>query len=167
MGYDVYVVDNSKPHLERLQKRASLLFEDGAEKVHSIFGDATKPFEFKSGSFDAALNAGFGYLMPSDVIGAMFENTADVVKPDGLLVFEFATNRDRQDEDGNPIVGEKEQNYSKEEGWELLESLYNGFSDVSFGEKKIDFEGQYFTLRADLIIASGRKGQTHTIVEFS
>jgi SAM-dependent methyltransferase len=159
MGHNVFVVDIDEPHINRLQEKTELLKHD-AGTIGPIMADATKPFPFKSKSFDGALNAGFGYLMPPDEFDIMFKHTANVLKSDGLFVFEFATNRNRREKKSSEesLIGKKEYNYSFDKGQELLRSSYDrhGFSDVNYQNITIHFEEPYY-FHSDLIIASGKK----------
>lgn len=157
MGYNVTVLDIDLPHLKWLQINAEAVLSNTAGKVDPVLADATESFPFHN-PFDGVLNAGFGYLMPPDQLEPLFAHMVEVLKPGGLLVFEFATNRTRQDIHGKSLIGKQEYMYTFEEGVRILKELYKKYQLKLMPPqtKTIHFEAPYF-LHTDLIIASGMK----------
>jgi cyclopropane fatty-acyl-phospholipid synthase-like methyltransferase len=159
MGLNVFVTDIDLPHLQRIQEKKVLLPEN-AGQIIPILSDATTDFPIKDGSVDAVLNAGFGYLVPPEQLTPFFGKMTKALKPDGLMVFEFATNRERKasKDSEDSLIGPTEYRYSFDEGMETLMGLYDlyGFRDVGKQTKTIHFEEPYY-MHNDLIIAHGTK----------
>ena len=157
MGYNVTVLDVDIPHLEQLENSAKALLSKGAGMIESLCADATKEYPFNK-QFDAVLSAGFAYLLPPEQLEPVFARMAEAVKPEGLLVVEFATGRVRRGKEGNSLIGEKEHLYTRQEGVGILESLYEqcGLNLNPIQEKIIHFEEPYY-MHTNLIIANGIK----------
>lgn len=159
-GYNVTVLDVDIPHLERLNVNAQNVLTKGAGKIESFLADATEeyPDQVRQTQFDAVLTAGFAYLIPPDELKPVFTRMAEAVKPGGLLIVEFATNRDRRDPEGNSLIGKEEYNYTHEEGTETLNELYkeSGLNPQPREKTVIHFETPYY-MHTDLIISHGTK----------
>jgi SAM-dependent methyltransferase len=157
MGYNVTVLDVDMAHLKRLQTNAEAVLPNTAGKIDSVLADATEVFPFHR-QFDGVLNAGFGYLIPPDQLDLLFARMAKILKSGGLLVFEFATNRERHDINGKSLIGKQEYIYTYEEGLHILQSSHAkyGLKLMPPQTKTIDFETPYH-LHNDLIIAHGIK----------
>src|SRR6266478_2421619 len=157
MGYNVTVLDIDLPHLKRLQTNAKAVLSNTAGKIDPVLADATENFPFHR-QFDGVLNAGFGYLIPPDQLDLVFARMARILKSGGLLVFEFATNRERLDIDGKSLIGKQEYIYTYEEGLHVLQTFYakHGLRLLPPLLKTIHFEMPYH-LHNDLIIAHGLK----------
>lgn len=158
MGHRVILSDVDLPHLVRGKEKNRLV---GAEEgvIIPVEMDATKDFPMRENSLEAVLNAGFGYLIPPDELGDLFGKMVKVVKPGGLIVFEFATNRDRRDrKDGKSLIGREEYIYSKQEGLEVLGQLFDqhALEHRVRLDKTIHFEESYF-MHNDLVIVAGKK----------
>ena len=157
MGYNMTVLDIDMLHLNRLQINAQAVLSNTAGKITPVLVDATEDFPFHR-QFDGVLNAGFGYLIPPDQLDLVFARMARILKSGGLLVFEFATNRERLDIDGKSLIGKQEYIYTYEEGLHVLQTLYtkHGLRLLPPLIKTIHFEVPYH-LHNDLIIAHGIK----------
>ncbi len=158
MGHHVIVTDVDMPHLLRAKEKGNLDQSDG--RIYPIMTDATTQFPIKDGSLDAVLNAGFGYLIPPDELDPLFEKIAKILRPGGLMVFEFATDRDRRAtrDSENSLIGEKEYNYGHDEGISVLKTLFekHHIDDFTTQNKIIHFEKPYF-MHNNLLIAHGIK----------
>ena len=157
MGYNVTVLDVDMAHLKRLQTNAEAVLSNTAGKIDPVLADATEDFPFLR-QFDGVLNAGFAYLIPPNQLDLLFARMAKILKSGSLLVFEFATNRERHDIDGKSLMGKQEYVYTYEEGVHVLQALYTkyGLRLMSPQTKIIHFEMPYH-LHNDLIIAHGIK----------
>jgi SAM-dependent methyltransferase len=157
MGYNVTVLDIDALHLKRLHINANAVLLNTAGKIDPVLADATESFPFHK-LFDGVLNAGFGYLIPPDQLDPLFARMVKALKPGGLLVFEFATNRARQDIHGKSLIGKQEYIYTYEEGLRLLKGLYKkyGLELMPLQTKTIQFDTPYF-LHNNLILAHGIK----------
>jgi cyclopropane fatty-acyl-phospholipid synthase-like methyltransferase len=160
--FDVTIVDIDEPHLTDAERRARLLPE-GAGRLTTLLADVTRPVpELEGRKFDAALIAGFIYLAPEDVARKIFQLSVGYVSAGGLVVVEFATERDRREKNddgslGKSLIGPEEAQYSRAEGEALVRSMFadNGLVDVELSDKVIHLDEEYY-LHNELIIASGR-----------
>lgn len=157
MGLRVVVSDVDMPHLRRLRTNTQGVLPRYSRTIYPVLADVTEPLPFPNAKFDGVLSAGFAYLVPPKQLELIFAYMSDILKPGGLLVVEFATNRDRRDKDGRSLIGEREYNYSHEEGLYTLQMLFRQCGlEFSKRERTIHFEMPYF-LHNDLIIAHGLK----------
>ena len=165
-GFQVDVMDIDELHLAQLVKRAALLTQG---KLTPIQFDAFNPYDFvtkpeqpggKDSRYDAVLNAGFGYLFPPEKLEAMFRNMADAMKPGGLMVWEFSTERFRLDHEETLLPeGGNVQKYSLQQGKEILRRLYSsyGIELAPMIIKPVAKVTPDYVLHSTLITAHGRK----------
>src|SRR6266511_775726 len=123
MGYRTVVMDIDQPHLKRAGEKNIL--EGVEDRIHPVLVDATGELPIRDGSLDAVLNAGFGYLIPPEELDSLFGKMTKILRPGGLLVFEFATNRDRRAsvDSKESLIGANEYNYRHDEGLSVLQAL--------------------------------------------
>lgn len=155
-GYDVTIADIDRPHLDEAARRAAEL-PTGSGQISTVEVDIVKE-SIPDAPYQAALCAGFLYLAPRGIARAVTYKVADALEPEGQLVIEFATNRDRRSADGRSLMGPGEVNYTEEEGDRLLRRLFQetGVRLGGLTRKIIHFEEPYY-LHTDLLIASGTK----------
>lgn len=159
LGYDVLVSDVNEKALRRLRYNTIVLPQD-AGVIIPVIADATVPSPLLDGSVDAVLNTGFGYLIPPDELDPVFGSMTQALKPGGLFVFEFATNRMREQLGTRmSLIGETEHNYTLEGGLEILTKL-----GLKYGieyrppiEEHRDVVFSDIHLIYDLILAHGTK----------
>ncbi len=157
-GYDIFVSDVDQEALHILMDNTSVL-PPGSGRIVPVFADATTPSPFRDGSVDAVLNSAFGYLIPPKELDPVFGSMAQALKDGGLFVFEFAANRVREEfGTGRSLIGEKEYNYTHEEGLGTLErlGLKYGIEFRPHIEEHRDVQLEY-RLIYDLILAHGIK----------
>lgn len=158
MGHHVAVLDVHQPSLVHLKRGIAELPKD-AGSILPLRGDATFDFPVIDGSFDAVLNTGFGYLIPPDELDPLVGRMSAAVRSGGLMVFEFATNRDRREsKDGLSLIGPNEYRYSHKDGMSILNNLFSkyGFEKMDAQTQTIHFEEPYY-MHNDLIISHGYK----------
>jgi len=84
--------------------------------------DITKAFPFKDKNFDGVFNTGTIHLFPKNIIEKIIEETHRVLKLNGLLILDFATDVKRIKKDGT-FVKSTEIEYSKLEAKNFLEKM--------------------------------------------
>lgn len=160
MGHNIYVFDVNDNHNNRLKSNIIYFGANIGGNVYPYKNVASIDLPFRDESMDAVLDERIGYTLPPQELDLMFRTMTKKLKNDGLLLFEFATNRERLDPYGNSLIGKNEYKYKKDDGKRKLKLLFkmNGFRDFQFQEKIIHFEKpNYF--HTDLIIASGLKNK--------
>lgn len=85
--------------------------------------NAFDAFPFRDGLFDCAVNTGFLYLFPPELVKRNVDETARVLDENGLLIFDFATGIQRIYPDGAPVYRAGSVDYSLTEGMALVRML--------------------------------------------
>lgn len=159
MGHDVIVVDVHEPSLRRLKVNSAVLPQDSGT-IFPVKADITVGSAAIPDSVDAVLSTGFAYLMPPDVLKAVFANMTASVKSRGLVALEFATDIIRRPTEHSKdlLFGKDEQRYTFEEGKKVLGEIYkaNGIERLQIKEKLASIDIPYY-YRSKLLIASGIK----------
>ena len=157
-GYKVTIFDIDPAHMEEARRRAAALPE-GSGEMHVVEADlvAGDLSRFK-GRFDALLCTGLLYLAPMHVLRGAFHQMAGLLRQGGLSVVEFATDRERYDADGNPLLGADEQRYTRRQGELIMRRLHaeTGIVGTKLTGAEIDLRYPY-RYHANLIFASGTK----------
>jgi hypothetical protein len=160
-GHNIHIVDLDPAHLAAAQRKAAKL-PNGAGTVTTGVVDLLKDEDaLKLGSrFDLSINDAFLYLPPPSEAKAIFRRYSVCHRAGGLAVVNFYTNRIRETLDGEGRYGEEEYLYTEQEGYDVLEQMYDG---AGFGDLEIDtyeiHELDSYRLDATVLVASGiRKG---------
>jgi SAM-dependent methyltransferase len=154
MGHNVTVLDIDMPHLEQLHTNAKAVLSSTSGKIDSVLADFTEDLPLQR-QFDGVLTAGFAHLMPPDQLDPIFARVAKTLKPGGIFVCEFSTNKVRRDI-GKLVAGKEEYFYTYEEGLHTLQVLYEKY-DVKLMTLQTKSKETPFCIRLDLIIAHGIK----------
>lgn len=159
-GHEVTIIDIHEASLAEARKRAQKL-KSKTGAIRTVNSDVMRQSLANTQQYDAALCAGFIHHLNNEGVRDLFSYMTDSVKPGGLVVLEFSTNKQRRYPDGTLILvgGAPEHNCTYEEGMELLESLYSSkiFKGVEYGVVKLKIRQDDFWYDADMIIASGVK----------
>ncbi|MEW6294736.1 MAG: class I SAM-dependent methyltransferase [Candidatus Diapherotrites archaeon] len=89
--------------------------------------DITKKFPFNDASFDGIFCAGFLHLFPKNIFRRIFLEMGRILKPNGKIIIDFATDIKRVSPDGKLIVFGDEPQYSLEEAKELLKETFRQY----------------------------------------
>lgn len=159
-GHEVTIVDIHEASLAEARKRAQKL-NSRTGAIHTVNSDVMRQSLANTQQYDAALCAGFIHHLNNQGVRDLFSYMTDSVKPGGLVVLEFSTNKQRRYPDGTPILvgGAPEHNCTYEEGMELLASLYppDSFKDVEYSVTKLKERQIDFWYDADMISVGGIK----------
>ena len=82
--------------------------------------DMTKRFPFKAHTFDGIFNTGTLYLFPVPIFHEIIKEMDRVLKPGGMLLFDFATNITRERFDKKPYRIHGEPNYTPQRAKKIL-----------------------------------------------
>lgn len=153
-GHQVTIVDIDESHLLEAGRRSEQLQTD-VGSIRTIQADILTTDLSELGEFDAGLCAGFIYLAPEEIIRRIFRRFTMRIRSDGLVVTEFATERERRDQNGQPLMGPDEQNYTRDAGEGLMRDVYaeNGFDQPTISIATVEQDTPYY-LRNTLLIAS-------------
>jgi ubiquinone/menaquinone biosynthesis C-methylase UbiE len=155
-GCHVIIVDIDRPHLDEVERRAAN--NSGTGSITTIEADVLDPnFVLPAeGEYDAAFTTGFIYLAPPETASRVFDRMRRLVRIGGLIVVEFATNRIREDAEGNSLIGPDEHLYSHDWGKRVVRRLFEKMEGVQISRKDINLASPY-KLHTTLLIAHGFK----------
>lgn len=156
-GYNVTLVDVDAVNLAdaaRRRNEAGLL----PNKLQLIAAEAVRPRQpppLQLASYDGLLSAGLLFLPTPGEARQIFGLAIQYLKPGGLVVVEFMT--DRQDQGTRPLVGSTEANWRRAEGQVFLLSLFKSYGLTNFKlterEHQVHLSPRHI-MTANLLIAS-------------
>ena len=89
--------------------------------------DITKKFPFKNNSFDGVFCAGTLHLFPKEVLRQIISEVDRVLKPNGRVIIDFATNIKRTSPSGKLITFGKEPLYTLKDAKTTLKNLFRNY----------------------------------------
>lgn len=103
--------------------------------------DITKKFPFENKSFDGVFCTGTLHLFPKEVLQQIISEIDRVLKPNGRVVIDFATDIRRTSPSGKPITFGKEPLYTLETAKITLKELFKNYH-IEMHESEVveDFE---------------------------
>ncbi len=123
--------------------------------------DITKRFPFEDSSFDGIFCTGTLHLFDVETVKSILKEIKRVLKPNGKIVLDFATDIKRLDKEGNIVTFEGEGSYSTSEAVELFEKELNDFSlnidKSTFKEENLNDDAGYNQITGNFLIISGTK----------
>lgn len=125
------------------------------KKLHTKAFDITKKFPFEDGLFDGVFCTGTLHLFPKEILQQIILEIGRVLKPNGKVIIDFATDIKRISPSGKSIIFGKEPLYTLEHAKKTLKDLFNNYN-VQMRESKVveDFEAANppYTLNCKFII---------------
>jgi len=153
----VTVSDIDKLVIDKLINNTS---EKYKYKLYKSIFDMTTAFPFKDKSFDGVFCTGTLHLFPKNILLKVISEVKRVLKPNGLIILDFAIDIKRITEDGKYIsMVENEPKYSLEEGLSFLNTVFKNYKleihkcrvpkeFIDIGEVKYLFTCNYLLLLA-------------------
>ncbi len=155
----VLAIDNNDLDLEILKNNCPRGLQN---KLYIKNVDITKPFPFDNETFEGVFCTGTLHLFHKEIIIQILEEMKRVLKPNGKLLFDFATDIYRTDKNGVKVSFKEEGNYTIEEAMILLEEQFKDWKlkkEVAhFIEENADSSTGYQTIKGKFIIISATKG---------
>lgn len=149
-----------KDHLE-LEFLVANCPKELKNKLYTKNVDITKKFPFDSEEFDGVFCTGTLHLFPKETVIEILEEIKRIVKKNGKVILDFATNIHRTDKEGNVVQFSEEGNYSTEEGINLFKQAFEDFKldmEVShFIEENAEDSTGYQKIQGDFIVVSAIK----------
>lgn len=156
----VIAVDLDEDELKNLEKNCPPEFKN---KLQTKKIDIRNKFVFDDETFDGVFCTGTLHLFESKIIIKILKEMKRVLKKNGKIVFDFATDIKRVDKNGKSVVFKDEGNYRLEESIEFFEKQLKDFDfhiDTStFLEEDLDSQAGYQYIRGNFLIISGMKKQ--------
>ena len=108
-------------------------------KLKTEVFDITKNFPFVNGFFDGVFCTGTLHLFPKEILQSIFSEIDRILKPNGKIIFDFATDISRAFLDGKHYTTEYETKYSLKEAKNFLKKLLNTYK-VQITESEVPEE---------------------------
>lgn len=155
----VLAIDNNDLDLEVLKNNCPKELQN---KLYTKNVDITKPFPFDNETFEGVFCTGTLHLFHKEIMIQILEEMKRVLKPNGKLLFDFATDIYRTDKNGVKVSFKEEGNYTIEEAMVLLEEQFKDWElkkeIAHFIEENADSSIGYQTIKGKFIIISATKG---------
>ncbi len=111
------------------------------KKLDTKVFNVTKKFPFKRNSFDGVFSTGTLHLFPRSVLKKIFLEIDRVLKPNGKIILDFATDVRRTAPDGKPLVFGNEPQYRLAEAKKILRQILKDYQlGLSVSEVIEDFQ---------------------------
>ncbi len=96
-------------------------------KLETAVVDITQKFPYENNSFDGVFCAGTLHLFPKMVLEGIIEEIDRVLKKDGKIILDFATDITRNRLDGKPYLIKREPKYTLDEAKKELRELFRDY----------------------------------------
>lgn len=154
----VIAIDIDDDELEILKKNCQKQLRD---KLYTKKVDITDVFPFDDGVFDGIFCTGTLHLFERKILIKIIKEIKRVLKINGKIVLDFATDIERIDKNGKRIVFDNEGSYSLQETIDFFNNEFKDFSiniDVAeFSEKNLDDSAGYQFIKGKFLVISGTK----------
>ena len=128
-------------------------------KLHTEIVDITKNFPFDDSVFDGVFCTGTLHLFDEKTISKILQEIKRVLKSNGKIVLDFATDIKRLDKNKNQVIFEGEGSFSTEQATSLFRNQLSDFSlnieESTFREENLDDDAGYNYITGNFLIISG------------
>lgn len=135
--------------------------EDLKPKLQTKIADINKPLPFKDETFDGIFCTGTLHLFKKEMIINILHEMKRVLKRNGKIILDFATDIRRIDKNGNFIVFENEGNYHTNEATKFFKDQLSDFDlDIqisTFTENNLDISAGYNFITGSFLVISAIK----------
>lgn len=132
-----------------------------SDKIVTRVVDITKKFPFEDSSFDGVFCTGTLHLFDLETLKGILSEIKRVLKTNGKMVLDFATDIKRIDKEGNEVTFNGEGNYNTEESILFFKEELKDFSlkieTYTFEEDNLNEETGYKIITGNFLIISGTK----------
>jgi ubiquinone/menaquinone biosynthesis C-methylase UbiE len=155
----VVAVDVDEAELEKIKQKFP-----AEQKLSTQTFDITKNFPFENDSVDGIFCTGTLHLFGEKTLSFVLSEMVRILKPDGKLLVDFATDIVRKDQNGN-VVPYQNRGYSAEEARKIFFEALMGFDSrvetATFSESDLDpNEAGYQTISGNFLVVNGTKHKT-------
>lgn len=153
---EVVAVDINEEELKELEDKCP---KDFKNKLNIKCMDITKRFPFEENTFDVVFCTGTLHLFDAETIEIILNEIKRVLKNNGKILLDFATDISRLDSNNNPVVFDNEGNYTVEQAIKLFEDNLKSFiiniEVASFKEENLEESTGYNSIVGKFLIISG------------
>lgn len=154
---EVVAVDINEKELKELEEKCP---QELKNKLNTRCIDITKEFPFEQNTFDGIFCTGTLHLFDRQTIRTILNEIKRMLRSNGKILLDFATDISRLDCQNNPVVFDNEGNYTIEQAIKLFEDNLKGFTinieRASFKEENLDKSVGYRTIEGKFLIISGK-----------
>ena len=152
----VVAIDINSSELDELKKNCP---QDNKLQIEIV--DITKEFPYSDSTFDSIFCTGTLHLFDKKTIIFILNEIRRVLKTNGKIVLDFATDIERIDKDGNKVLFDGEGSYSSSDAIELFNEELKDFSlnieESTFEETNLDDSTGYNSIKGKFLIIVGEK----------
>ncbi len=156
LSTSVTAIDIDNIELQALRKNCP---DSLINKLYIETVDITQEFPFHNETFDGAFCTGTLHLFDKETISKILQELRRVLKTNGKIVLDFATNIKRFDKNGKQVFFEGEGNYTTEEAIALFKEQLNNFylniKTSTFKEENLKDDTGYNCITGNFLIISG------------
>ncbi len=153
---EVVAVDRNESELKELEDRCPKNLKN---KLFTQCMDITKKFPFEENTFDGIFCTGTLHLFNIEIIESILREIKRVLKNNGKILLDFATDISRLDGNNNPVIFEKEGSYTTGQAIELFEKNLKDFEikieKASFREENLQESAGYHSIVGNFLIITG------------
>lgn len=153
---EVVAVDINEKELKELEEKCP---KDLKSKLKTKCVDITKKFPFEQNTFDGIFCTGTLHLFDMQTIKDILSEIKRVLKNNGKILLDFATDISRLDFDNNKVTFGGEGNYTLEQGINIFQDSLRDFAfnieKARFKEENVDKSVGYKVIEGNFLIISG------------
>ena len=153
---EVIAVDINEKELKELEEKCP---KDLKNKLSIRCIDITKKFPFEQNTFDGIFCTGTLHLFDMQTIKDILSEIKRVLKNNGKILLDFATDISRLDFNNNPVTFNNEGHYTTEQGINIFQDNLKGFAinieKASFKEENLDKSAGYSSIEGKFLVISG------------
>ena len=135
--------------------------DDFKTKLQTKVFDITKKFPFENNSFDGMFCTGTLHLFPKEILRQIFSEMDRILKPDGRILIDFATDIRRILLDGKLYIRKSEPQYKNEEAAKFLKELLKNYKvqivESEVPEEEIKTRGFVYKFSCKFILLTADK----------
>lgn len=155
----VLAIDISEDELKILKKSCP---SNLRQKLYTKRVDITKEFPFKREEFDGIFCTGTLHLFEKQTIIKILKEIKRILKRNGKIVLDFATDIERLNQNGEKVIFDGEGNYQTEDAISFFQKELNDFildiEVASFCEECLDSSSAgYQSIKGKFLVITGRK----------
>lgn len=156
LANEVVAVDINEEELKELESKCP---KELKCKLNTKCIDITKKLPFEENTFDGVFCTGTLHLFDAQTIKTILNEIKRVLKNNGKILLDFATDISRLDFNNNPVVFDNEGNYTLEQGIKIFQDSFRNFAlnieKARFKEENLDKSAGYKIIEGSFLIISG------------
>lgn len=158
LSQKVVAIDIDASELKSLEKKCPKSLEN---KLYTKIVDIAQKFPFRDAAFDGVFCTGTLHLFDRETIIKILQEIKRVLKSNGKIVLDFATDIKRLDKKNNQVMIDGEGSFTIDEAVSFLKEQLRDFSltikTATFMEENLEDKPGYNYISGNFIVISGVK----------